>query len=458
VKMVKRFPGTDTAKVWDPVAQQMRLFEKITFEYDHRGRRIAKRYFETASSATPIVTYLFLYDGWNVICELDAAKNRLRTYVWGTDLSGTLSGAGGVGGLLWVNNYQPVYAGKNQPTGVHFVAYDGNGNAAALVNAASGTTQARYEYGPFAEPVRTTGDLADANPFRFSTKWTENESGLLYYGYRYYNPTAGRWLSRDPAYEHVAGPYEFLRNDPLQSIDRNGLLSLVSIGTPAISHDGQAWFAGVWFSFSSEDAIALAGRGTLVWVKEIDYSIYPCARNTLSWGATRRMWFKKEFELDKSGSFVEGRGALTEQSLFGPALGTTAVALDVANYSITGLIYSSPGATTEYVNALGKSRGSFSAVVQWAVLPGNLPPGDIKLIPEGYWGYDHRTSHAARPTAHWTNWTAAVAKGTLTVRVEWDQCDCLTKAMSARTTVPVRDKGASINNLYNSVQWRGWTV
>ncbi|MBM3881488.1 MAG: RHS repeat-associated core domain-containing protein [Verrucomicrobia bacterium] len=220
VKMVKRFLGTDTAKVWDPVAQQMRLFEKLTFEYDHRGRRIAKRYFETASIATPIVTCLFLYDGWNLICELDAGKNRLRTYVWGTDLSGTLSGAGGVGGLLWVNNYQTTYAGKSQPTGVHFVAYDGNGNVAALVNAASGITQARYEYGPFAEPIRTTGDLADANPFRFSTKWTENESGLLYYGYRYDNPTTGRWLNRDPI-EELGGLNNYLlaRNSPIGTCD-----------------------------------------------------------------------------------------------------------------------------------------------------------------------------------------------------------------------------------------------
>ncbi|MCZ7640943.1 MAG: hypothetical protein M5U12_35755 [Verrucomicrobia bacterium] len=57
---------------------------------------------------------------------------------------------------------------------------------------------ARYEYGPFGEPVRVTGALAAAQPFRFSTKWTDAETGLLYYGYRYYNPTTGRWVSRDP--------------------------------------------------------------------------------------------------------------------------------------------------------------------------------------------------------------------------------------------------------------------
>jgi RHS repeat-associated protein len=40
--------------------------------------------------------------------------------------------------------------------------------------------------------------LADANPFRFSTKYLDAETGLYYYGYRYYMPETGRWLGRDP--------------------------------------------------------------------------------------------------------------------------------------------------------------------------------------------------------------------------------------------------------------------
>ncbi|MCS6898085.1 MAG: hypothetical protein NZM29_08945 [Nitrospira sp.] len=67
----------------------------------------------------------------------------------------------------------------------HFVAHDGNGNVVALVNGADGTETARYEYGPFGELIRATGPLALANPFRFSTKFQDDETGLLYYGYRF---------------------------------------------------------------------------------------------------------------------------------------------------------------------------------------------------------------------------------------------------------------------------------
>jgi RHS repeat-associated protein len=40
--------------------------------------------------------------------------------------------------------------------------------------------------------------MAKANPFRFSTKYQDDETGLLYYGYRYYDPGTGRWPNRDP--------------------------------------------------------------------------------------------------------------------------------------------------------------------------------------------------------------------------------------------------------------------
>jgi len=67
-----------------------------------------------------------------------------------------------------------------------------------LIDSGSGANVAHYEYGPFGEVTASTGDLAVGNPFRFSTKYWDDETGLGYWGYRYYDPITGRWLSRDP--------------------------------------------------------------------------------------------------------------------------------------------------------------------------------------------------------------------------------------------------------------------
>ncbi len=167
---------------------------KLDFEYDPLGRRIG-RIVSTGASGSWVVTSTtrWLYEGWNPVAELNSAGTLVREYVWGTDLSGNWQGAGGVGGLLWV-----LEAPTGPSINAHYAAYDGNGNVMGLVNAADGTWSARYEYGPFGEVIRSTGTMAALNPFRWSTKIQDEDTGLNYYGYRYYSAGMGRWLGRDP--------------------------------------------------------------------------------------------------------------------------------------------------------------------------------------------------------------------------------------------------------------------
>ena len=84
---------------------------------------------------------------------------------------------------------------------------------------------AKHEYGAFGEPLRVGGTaIAADNPFRFSTKYTDVESGLVYYGFRYYSPSLGRFLNRDPIGE-MGGTnlYAFVENDPVNGWDYLGL-------------------------------------------------------------------------------------------------------------------------------------------------------------------------------------------------------------------------------------------
>jgi RHS repeat-associated protein len=66
--------------------------------------------------------------------------------------------------------------------------------------------------------------MGKANPIRFSSKYTDDESDFLYYGHRYYNPSTGRWLNRDPIRERGGiNLYCFVNNDPPNGIDLHGL-------------------------------------------------------------------------------------------------------------------------------------------------------------------------------------------------------------------------------------------
>jgi RHS repeat-associated protein len=100
-----------------------------------------------------------------------------------------------------------------------------------LVNLANGSVSDRYEYGAIGETISVDGDaIADANPIRFSTKYLDGETGLLYYTHRYYDAGKGRWPSRDPI-EEAGGNnlYGMVGNDSVNNVD---YLGLNEFGTP----------------------------------------------------------------------------------------------------------------------------------------------------------------------------------------------------------------------------------
>jgi RHS repeat-associated protein len=96
-----------------------------------------------------------------------------------------------------------------------------------LCCAATSTLTAYYDYDAFGSMLRATGPAALANAYRFSAKPVDEETGLVYYGYRWYHPELGRWLSRDPIGE--AGGlnlYGMVDNDPVNGVDVLGLAVL----------------------------------------------------------------------------------------------------------------------------------------------------------------------------------------------------------------------------------------
>ena len=87
---------------------------------------------------------------------------------------------------------------------------------------------------PFGNTLSKAGPLADANTYRFSSKDYHQNSGLYYYGYRFYDPNLQRWLNRDPIGELGAiNLYGFVGNNPINFVDPFGLLTAVFVGGPS---------------------------------------------------------------------------------------------------------------------------------------------------------------------------------------------------------------------------------
>ena len=173
---------------------------KSEFRYDAFGRkRVQKEYKWDAGTSSWVKTneVRYVYDGMLVVQERDANNIALVSYTRGNDLSGSLQGAGGIGGLLArTENVKLLTLGSALNAHAYYHA-DGNGNITAMVNT-NGILVARYNYDPYGNLLGMSGPLAEANTYRFSSKEWNGNAGLYYYGFRFYEPNVQRWINRDP--------------------------------------------------------------------------------------------------------------------------------------------------------------------------------------------------------------------------------------------------------------------
>jgi RHS repeat-associated protein len=201
------------------------------FAYDGMFRRRISRDFSwNGSSWVPINEIHYVYDGRLVVEERNSVNTPTVDYTRGLDLSGTLQGAGGIGGLLARSVKLPVASGAIQFGQTFANGYitdyyhsDGDGNITCLMGVRQ-AVDAKYLYDPYGNLLAQSGTMADANTCRFSSKEWSGNSGLYYYGMRFYDPNLQRWINRDPVQEWGGiNLYAFISNVSINSVDAFGL-------------------------------------------------------------------------------------------------------------------------------------------------------------------------------------------------------------------------------------------
>ena len=174
-----------------------------TFKYNPFGRRIQKVF----TQGTNTTTTNYLYDGDSTIETVDASGNMLSRFAEDQNLDEPLA--------------------ESTAGATSFYEQDGVGSVTSLTNSAGALAQT-YTYDSFGKVTNSTGTLA--NPFRYTGRDFDSETGLYYYRARYYDPTTGRFLSEDPndqgsLYDNP-NLYEYVENNPTNWTDPLGLYTL----------------------------------------------------------------------------------------------------------------------------------------------------------------------------------------------------------------------------------------
>jgi RHS repeat-associated protein len=204
------------------------------FSYDGMSRRVETREYQANSL---MLTTRYVYDGVLPLAELNGSNVTTRTITRGTDLSGSMQGAGGIGGILATNGNE--------------YSYDGNGNVRDIISA-SGLNVAHYEYDPFGNKTVSSGSYS-SQPYQWSSKEFHAPSGMVYYLYRFYSPQLGRWINRDPI-EEAGGInlYGFVGNNGVSGIDPLGYVARATVVSAVREVLGSYLGGGTSYSFGPD--------------------------------------------------------------------------------------------------------------------------------------------------------------------------------------------------------------
>jgi len=164
----------------------------VTFKYDPFGRRIQK--------SSPSGTTNYLYDGPNLVEELDSAGNLLARYTQG--------------------NAGDAPLGMFRSGVASYYETDALSSVSSLSNSSQALSNT-YTYNSFGKLTTSTGSTT--NSFQYTGREFDQETGIYNYRARYYDASIGRFDSEDPLRVNATIDfYPYVLNDPVRWRDPNG--------------------------------------------------------------------------------------------------------------------------------------------------------------------------------------------------------------------------------------------
>jgi RHS repeat-associated protein len=183
----------------------------VNYKYDGLGRRVEK---EVNDGATTKVTR-FVYDAEDILLELDGSNNIVARYTHGPGID------------------EPLILEK---AGASFFYHaDGLGSITEITNQTGAVAHA-YTYSSFGK-IESQLDPNFIQPYTFTAREFDPETGLYHYRKRTLDPNTGRFSQQDPVGGFKSAPqtlnkYPYVTNNPVTYVDPLGLSSrLACIGS-----------------------------------------------------------------------------------------------------------------------------------------------------------------------------------------------------------------------------------
>jgi RHS repeat-associated protein len=183
--------------------------------------------------------------------------------------------------------------------------YDANGNITAYIDT-NGVVRAYRHYDAFGNTIAKGGDMVDVLHFWYSTKYLDHDTGLYYYGYRYYAPLLQRWINRDPFGEEGGmNMYGFVGNAPFLFIDKLGMFRLIPVSGSPRTAGTSSGFSKLWasvfivFTDKEKAQLAITGGGTIIHGKHTEMHIKDCNGKVI---VDKTETLQKRISIDANGS------------------------------------------------------------------------------------------------------------------------------------------------------------
>jgi RHS repeat-associated protein len=185
----------------------------ITYLIDAKNRRVGKQ-------MSGVLQAGFLYDGNQVVAQLNGSNQIVSQFIYATGAT------------------SPDYMVSGGVT--YRIFSDQVGSPRLVVNSSTGAITEQINYDEFGNVISDTNP--GFQPFGFAGGLYDQDTKLVRFGARDYEPSVGRWTAKDPI-RFASGDsnlYGYVLDDPLNRIDLSGLCdsTLTSNNTPYVVSDG----------------------------------------------------------------------------------------------------------------------------------------------------------------------------------------------------------------------------